>query len=221
MEKLNDLLRWSIENTEAPPANDQDAAAIAGSAENIRTLDPELLQAIMGGPSDAELMKEAMFVITSPDPAVTLENKLIAFDNLEQLIESLDNANNMEKLSLWTPLLGLLDHDERDLRRMAAWCVGTAVQNNEKSQERLLAMGGIPRLVTMATKEGEDTAARRKAIYALSSAVRNYQPAMDAATEALVKHGHDGTNVDANNMDAVDEVINGLRDQVPEPAAQV
>ncbi len=72
---------------------------------------------------------------------------------------------------------------------MAAWCVGTAVQNNETSQSRLVAMGGIPRLVTMATKEGETEAARRKALYALSSAVRNYQPAMDVATEELAKAG--------------------------------
>ncbi|KAH8881506.1 Fes1-domain-containing protein [Thozetella sp. PMI_491] len=221
--KLNDLLRWSIENTDTAAANRttaaSDAAATAESAERVRNLDPELLAAIMGGPSDADLMKEAISVVTNPDPEVTLENKMIAFDNLEQLIENLDNANNMEKLALWTPLLDLLDHEEHDLRRMAAWCVGTAVQNNETSQARLLAMGGIPRLVSMAAKDGENAAARRKAIYALSSAVRNYQPAMDAATEALQKHGYDGAKVDAQNMDAVDDIMNGLRDKVPKPVA--
>jgi hypothetical protein len=156
-----------------------------------------------------------MEVIT--DPSTDLENKLIAFDNFEQLIESLDNANNLEPLSLWTPLLSLLSHEEQELRRMAAWCVGTAVQNNARTQERLLAMGGVPKLVGLATRRDEHEAVRRKAIYALSSAVRNYQPAMDVAAEELRKGGHDhgqGDKVDAADMDAVDGVIGWLREKV-------
>ena len=80
-------------------------------------------------------MKEAMAAIQSPD--VDLENKLIAFDNFEQMVENIDNANNIEPLGLWTPLVALLAHDEAELRAMAAWCCGTAVQNNEKAQERV------------------------------------------------------------------------------------
>ena len=219
--KMNDLLKWSIENS-APsdaPATATAATAAAPSTPN-QGLNAELLAQIMGGPSDAELMKAAMEVITDADPEVTLENKMIAFDNLEQLIESLENAKNLETLALWTPLLDLLEHEEHDLRRMAAWCVGTAVQNNEPCQARLLAVGGIPRLVALATKEEENEAARRKGIYALSSAVRNYQPAMDAATEELAKRGHhESGQVDATNMDAVDGVINSLREKVPKATA--
>lgn len=215
---LNGLLKWGIEHssqetngTNGPPA------PAPGSTSN---LNPELLNAILGGPSEADLMKAAMAVVTDPDPAVTLENKLIAFDNFEQLIESLDNANNMQNLALWSPLLSVLDHEEAELRRMAAWCVGTAVQNNEASQERLLAMGGIPRLVRLATSDAESEAVRRKAIYALSSAVRNYQPAMDVATGELAKHGHDGVKIDAQNMAAIDEMMDELRDKaVSKPTA--
>lgn len=177
-------------------------------------LTPEVLAALFGGPSEADLMKAAIEVITSPSPSSSLENRLIAFDNFEQLIESLDNANNLENLSLWQPLLSLLSHEERELRRMAAWCVGTAVQNNEKTQERLHAHGGIAPLVALATGEGETEAVRRKAIYALSSAVRNFQPAMDGVVEELGKRGHKvGERVDAKDMDAVDEVMNGLKEK--------
>jgi hypothetical protein len=161
-------------------------------------------------------MRAAMEVIS--DPTVDLDNKLIAFDNFEPMIESLDNANNLEPLALWTPLLALLSHDEQDLRRMAAWCVGTAVQNNARTQERLFAMGGVPKLVGRAVREGEDEKVRRKAIFALSSAVRNYQPAMDVAVEELKKGGHEGhgrgDEVDAADMDAVDAVIEWLRGRV-------
>ena len=132
---LSNLLQWSIENT---IPNDTPQA-------NLRTLDPELLAHLMGGPSDADLMKSSMAAIQSPN--VPHEEKLIAFDNFEQLIEQIDNANNLEALGLWTPLVELLGseagNDEikvtesADLRRMAAWCIGTAVQNNPKSQERV------------------------------------------------------------------------------------
>ncbi|KAK4104967.1 Fes1-domain-containing protein [Parathielavia hyrcaniae] len=231
---LNNLLKWSIENsvpssTAAAPNGttgitthptdgataDPSSTSPAPAGPAGSQLNPEILQALFGGPSEAELMRAAMAVITDAD--ASLETKLVAFDNFEQLIESLDNANNLESLSLWTPLLSLLSHEERELRRMAAWCVGTAVQNNARTQERLLAMGGVPTLVGLATSADEHEAVRRKAIYALSSAVRNYQPAMDAAAEELKKGGHErgqGDKVDAADMDAVDGVIGWLRNKV-------
>jgi hypothetical protein len=35
------------------------------------------------------------------------------------------------------PLVEELEAEEHERRMMAAWCVGTAVQNNEKAQERV------------------------------------------------------------------------------------
>ncbi|KAI4868285.1 Fes1-domain-containing protein [Hypoxylon rubiginosum] len=229
---LNELLKWSIENSAAP-----DPSAPESTDRPRTTLTAEALAAIMGGPSDADLMQASMAAITSADPEVTLESKLIAFDNLEQLVESLDNANLLSKLGLWTPLLDLLAHEHDQLRLMAAWCVGTAVQNNAPTQERLVALGGVERLVGMALGErlppagkraGDDDAAtagegvaagdgetkevRRKAVYALSSAVRNYQPALDVAAKELRKRGETvQEGVDATDMDAVDQVINSLK----------
>ncbi|KAL2142078.1 hypothetical protein VTI28DRAFT_1591 [Corynascus sepedonium] len=236
---LSNLLKWSIENsapssgvngatavtthpsdnnsssTPTTTATAADTGATSRTAPAGTNLNPEVLSALFGGPSDAELMRAAMEVIR--DEQATLENKLIAFDNFEQLIESIDNANNLEPLALWTPLLATLEHDESELRRMAAWCVGTAVQNNVRSQERLLAMGGLPTLVRLAIEEGENVAVRRKAIYALSSAVRNYQPAMDVVADKLKAHGK-GEKVDAADMDAVDDLIGWLKQKVNEKA---
>lgn len=132
---MNDLLKWSIENSDAArqPTDPNDPSSVP--PPSTRGLNAEVLAALFGGPSEAELMKEAMAALLSDE--VDLENKLIAFDNFEQLVESIDNANNMEKLGLWTPLIGLLQHKEPDMRRMAAWCVGTAVQNNEKGQDKV------------------------------------------------------------------------------------
>lgn len=132
---MNDLLKWSIENSDAArrPTDSNDPSS--APPPSTRGLDPEVLAALFGGPSDAELMKESMAALLSDE--VDLENKLIAFDNFEQLVETIDNANNMEPLGLWTPLIGLLQHKEPDMRRMAAWCVGTAVQNNQKGQDKV------------------------------------------------------------------------------------
>jgi hsp70-interacting protein len=159
-----------------------------------------------------------MSAILSTDPEITLDDKLIAFDNFEQLIENLDNANNLGPLALWTPLLSCLGSDESEIRRMAAWCVGTAVQNNETSQERLLAMNGIPPLVKLAVGEKEGQGVRRKAVYALSSACRNYQPAMDVLTGELGKLGRSVEKVDASDMDACDALIGGLREEASNAA---
>jgi hypothetical protein len=137
---LNELLKWSVENSEA---SRQSIANINDDSNNPTSIPPPTLnglneaalRALMGGPSDADLMKESMAALLSDE--VDLENKLVAFDNFEQLVENIDNANNMEPLGLWTPLVGLLQHKEADMRRLAAWCIGTAVQNNEKGQDKV------------------------------------------------------------------------------------
>jgi hsp70-interacting protein len=226
---LNELLKWSIENSDPDAAEQQPSG---------RSLNEETLAALLkGGPSDAELMQAALANITSTDPEITTESKLIAFDNLEQLVESLDNANLLSKLGLWTPLIELLGHDDPQFRLMAAWCLGTAVQNNEQSQERLVALGGVEKLTAMAlgervamekrsgdgdvmdengnAHEKETKEVRRKAVYALSSACRNYQPGMDVLSSELGKREgktNGGQRVEATDMDAVDTVINGLRE---------
>ncbi|KAJ0308420.1 hypothetical protein COL516b_003689 [Colletotrichum fioriniae] len=201
---LNELLKWSIENQETGGENGTSPPADATAARApASTLNPEAIAALFGnGPSDAELMKLSMEAITSPDPEITLDNKLIAFDNFEQLIENLDNANNIANLGLWTPLLSCLEHEAHELRRMAA------------CQERLLAVGGIPPLVALATKDGEEEAVRRKAVYALSSAVRNYQPGADVLTDELQKKGLRNGKVDAENMDDIDEIMNALKAKI-------
>jgi len=154
-----------------------------------------------------------MSAVLSPDPEVSLADRLVAFDNFEQLIENLDNANNLDPLKLWEPLLKCLENDESEIRMMAAWCVGTAVQNNEKSQLKCLENGGIAPLAKLAVGEKEGKQVRRKAIYALSSAVRNFQPAMDVLTEEMGKLGRSGEKIDASDMDACDVLINGLREE--------
>ncbi|KAL8654012.1 MAG: hypothetical protein Q9226_003599 [Calogaya cf. arnoldii] len=202
---MNQLLKWSIENSEKTENDCRDPKAERPSGQG---LNEEAIRSLMGGPSDADLMKLSMAAIQSPD--VSLEDKLVAFDNFEQLVEIVDNANNLESLALWTPLVTELSSAEAGMRKFAAWCIGTAVQNNVKTQERVLAVNALPTLVQLALEDPNDQV-RRKAIYALSSEIRNYPPALHVMVQHLPKELRPGGVVNAGDMDDMDKVMDGIK----------
>ncbi|KAL8922610.1 MAG: hypothetical protein Q9208_005114 [Pyrenodesmia sp. 3 TL-2023] len=205
---MNQLLKWSIENSDATRNDPTASTDPKVERQSGQGLNAEAIKALMGGPSDAELMKQSMEAIQSPD--VSLEHKLVAFDNFEQLIETIDNANNIQALGLWTPLKEQLDNQEAEMRRMAAWCMGTAVQNNSRSQERLLVIDAIPVLVKLALKDTNEQV-RRKAVYALSSEVRNYPQALEAMVQELPEELRPSKAVNASDMEEIDSVIDGIK----------
>jgi hsp70-interacting protein len=138
--EMNNLLKWGVANSQAPGTEGEGKAPDLKAAASQLT--PQMINTLFGGPSEADLMKAAMEVLH--DNESDLENKLIAFDNFEQMIEGIDNANNLEPLNLWTPLVQLLKHEEPEIRRYAAWCVGTAVQNNPKAQDKVCRLPNYP-----------------------------------------------------------------------------
>ncbi|SCW01259.1 LAFE_0D08636g1_1 [Lachancea fermentati] len=160
---MEKLLHWSIANAQG----DKDAAERAGQP------DPKMLQQLFGGgPDEPTLMKEAMAVITNQD--AELDDRLTAFDNFEMLIESLDNANNIENLKLWIPLISMLKDKEADLRAFALSVIGTAVQNNSDAQQNFLRYdGGLSQIISLANDSEEKLQVRVKAFYALSNLIRH------------------------------------------------
>ncbi|KAK9369033.1 armadillo-type protein [Lipomyces kononenkoae] len=162
---MEKLLKWSLENS-------QNAGIDPNSQQRQKAPDPEVLAQLFGQPDDAQLMRAAMETIL--DPNLDLEAKETAFDNLEMLVENLDNANNLESLGLWEPLIEQLANESPVLRKMACWVIGTAVQNNPKSQAALLMYPkAIPYLTNLAAKDPSKEV-RLKAMYSLSSAIRNH-----------------------------------------------
>lgn len=230
-QSLNQLLHWSIENSSTPnntttsttttsdPSQppSSTAATTTTTAQPTTNLNPELLAQLLGGPSDADLMIQSMQVIIHPSN--TQEEKLVAWDNFEQLIENLDNANMLSNLKLWDPLVAQLHSEDGEMRRMSAWCCATAVQNNIKAQEALLSVkmaggeGVVKTLVGVALRDEKGLSVRKKAVTALSAEVRNFQPGLDELERVLVEEGvWQSKGVDAADMEAVDEVIQLLRD---------
>lgn len=160
---MDKLLNWSLAQS------DPEARKKAGSP------DPELLAKLFGAAvDDATLMKQAMIVIDNPD--ATNDAKLTAWDNFEMLIENMDNANNIENLKLWPCVIKQLnDECSVEFRNYAASVIGTAVQNNEKSQKDFLKYeNGMRLLIQMVSSE-----CKLKAIYALSSVLRNNFDALE------------------------------------------
>lgn len=168
---MEKLLKWSL-----------DAAANDGSKE-IKQPDPELLNQLFGGKDEAQLMRESIQKIKNEN--LSREDRLVAFDDLEMLVESLDNANNLEPLKMWQDLISLLDHTDKEFRKLACWIIGTAVQNNPKSQKNCLdsrPLEALPKLLKLAAggddgKEDEEVVI--KAIYALSSEIGHNEEAYD------------------------------------------
>jgi hypothetical protein len=78
---------------------------------------------------------------------------------------------------------------------------------------QLLVVGGIPTLARMATSDAEKKV-RKKAIFALSSAVRNFQPGLDIAVSHMPAEFKPQEKLDANDMESVDVLINKLRESV-------
>jgi hypothetical protein len=128
---INNMLKWSIENSDATL---KDPNAPPPKAE----FNPAVLQQLLGGPappSDAETMKKMMGRAHSSE--YSLEEKRYAMEHFETLVQGIDNANNIAALSLWQPLVDLLEHEDAEMRSWAAWSVGTAVENNVTAQERV------------------------------------------------------------------------------------
>lgn len=160
---------------------------------------------------DSTMMKES--IATIQDPEISIPDKEIAFDNLEMLVENLDNANNIDNLKLWPPLLAQLSVPESQLRFMAAWCCGTAVQNNPKSQEALQKHGGVPKIIELILRDPEEKV-RTKAVYALSSQIRNQGPSLKEALELLPDELAPKKDIEAEDMGAIDALIQRLRERV-------
>lgn len=176
---MEKLLHWSIVNAQ----DDKEAIAKAGQP------DPKLLQQLFGGggPDDPTLMKEAIAVARNPE--AELDNRLVALDNFEMLIENLDNANNIENLKLWAPLLETLSDPEEELRAAVLSVVGTAAQNNLPTQDSFLKQeNGVRKLIELANDTNECLNVRCKAFYALSNLIRNHS---GLANEFVELHGLD------------------------------
>ncbi|KAI7861639.1 nucleotide exchange factor Fes1-domain-containing protein, partial [Spinellus fusiger] len=130
---MEKLLQWAVNNSDTNDLGKQAEAVRKGELKvDPSRYDPAILEAILGK-DDATRMKEAVACIT--DLEDTVENKVIALDNLELLIEGIDNAMNIENMKLWPGIISQFHSTEALVRKGSIWVAGTAVQNNPAAQK--------------------------------------------------------------------------------------
>ncbi|KAF9117767.1 hsp70 nucleotide exchange factor fes1 [Mortierella sp. GBA39] len=140
----------------------------------MEKLDPGLIEAILGK-SESQMMLEALQVIKNPHS--TDDEKDLAWEDFEMLIQQIDNACNIENMKMWPPILEELKNTNPKYREQAAWVCGTATQNNPKAQTAFLKEGGIRPVIDLLADP--EPYVRAKAIYALSGAIKHFEPALE------------------------------------------
>ncbi|ORY77285.1 armadillo-type protein [Protomyces lactucae-debilis] len=151
-----------------------EAAASSDAATSRPKLDAAMLNHIMG-PDDATLMMQAMQAIE--DNSMSRDNHEIAFENLEGLVEQIDNAKNLQSLGLWPPILKQLDKSDAFYRKNGCAVIAAACQNNPATQEAFVKANGLERVVDLFSNE-TDVSVRRKALFAITSTLRNSDVAL-------------------------------------------
>ncbi|KAF7724101.1 hsp70 nucleotide exchange factor fes1 [Apophysomyces ossiformis] len=174
---MEKLLQWAVNNSDKEQLQKTAEAIRRGEQKpDPKKFDPEIIEAILGK-DDATRMKEAVQCIV--DPEDTVENKEIALDNLELLVEGIDNAKNIENMKLWPDILSQLDADEPAVRKGVAWVCGTAVQNNLEAQRAFLRNNGLEPLVTLLKNE-KNKEVRAKVQYAISGFLKHFPEGVEA-----------------------------------------
>lgn len=125
------------------------------------------------GKDEATLMLECAAVIKSTE--TSLEDKIIALEDLELLVGQIDNARNLEPLKLWPMIFDLMEQDKaEELKKHGAWLCGTAVQNNPVVKKKFVELGGMEKMYQlMEVENGDDSPVRAKAVYCISGLLQN------------------------------------------------
>ena len=106
----------------------------------------------------------------------SIDDRTRALEELEEMVESLDNANDLEPLGLWEPLISFLGDQESKIRFHTAWVLGTAIQNNEKSQQSFFKNDGINAISRLLIDS--DVNVISKSLYCISGLINHYPDAL-------------------------------------------
>jgi hsp70-interacting protein len=169
------LLNWALSNSSA----DQ-------PAQNAKSpvLDEELMEAILGK-SEAKQMRECVEFASNSENA--LPDRLSLLDELEMLVESIDNANDIEQMGLWPKIFSLLESSkegEDKIKVATLWVIGTAAQNNPKAQQALLKYNVLEAVFGLLASPQSDIEVKKKAFYVISSMAK---PVNSPGHDAFIK----------------------------------
>jgi len=128
---------------------------------------------VLLGKTDAARMQELVDIANS---SADLDERSRSLEELEEIVSSLDNANDLESCRLWEPLISFLSDSQSQIRLHSAWVLGTAVQNNEKSQQSFYRYGGVEAISCLLNDS--DVHVIAKSLYCISGLINHYPDAL-------------------------------------------
>ncbi|XP_021765577.1 nucleotide exchange factor SIL1-like isoform X1 [Chenopodium quinoa] len=168
---LDGMLQWAIGHSDPAKLKEGAKSVQRLSDDDLKRRQIEIKELMekLKMPSDAELMKIAIDDLNNS--SLSLEDRLRALEELLTLVEPIDNANDLNKLGGLAAVIRQLDNAEPDVRKLAAWVLGKACQNNPVVQKQVLDFGILAKLLEMVKSDAVEEA--NKALYAVSALVRN------------------------------------------------
>ncbi|XP_050275968.1 hsp70 nucleotide exchange factor FES1 [Quercus robur] len=168
---LEGMLQWAIGHSDPAKLKEtsQDVQRLSPTELKNRQTELKELMEKLKMPSDAQLMQIALDDLNNS--SVSLEDRHRALQELLILVEPIDNANDFNKLGGFAVVIQELNHPDSDIRRIAAWILGTASQNNPVVQRQILELGALAQLIKMVKSSSVEEAT--KALYAVSALIRS------------------------------------------------
>ncbi|ESQ45312.1 hypothetical protein EUTSA_v10010449mg [Eutrema salsugineum] len=174
---LDGMLHWAIGHSDPATLKEaaQDAQKMSLDELQKRQLELKELVEKLNMPSDAKLMQIAIDDLNNL--SLSLEDRHRALQELLILVEPIDNANDLSKSGGLKVVAGELNHSDPEVRKLAAWVLGKASQNNPFVQEQVLELGALTTLIKMVNSSSAEEAV--KALFAVSALIRNNIAAQD------------------------------------------
>ncbi|KDO37955.1 hypothetical protein CISIN_1g015496mg [Citrus sinensis] len=163
---IDGMLQWAIAKLKETA---QDVQRLSPSELKKRQMEIKELMEKLKTPSDAQLIQIAIDDLNNS--TLSLEDSQRALQELLILVEPIDNANDLSKLGGLSVLVGQLNHPDTDIRKISAWILGKASQNNPLVQKQVLELGALSKLMKMVKSSFVEEAV--KALYTVSSLIRN------------------------------------------------
>lgn len=180
---MKKLLSWGLENA----TRSEDAPETTQTTRPREPLDPKWVDIILGK-SDNLRMKEC--TERALDSDLSIEDRLLALDELELLVEDIDNAQDYCTLNLLPLLLSLIDNADGTLPQELAvhilWILGTMVQNNVPVKLKFLQLNVLE--LVMRRYLSQDQAQEyttSKALYVISGLIRHNPEAQQIFLSSL------------------------------------
>lgn len=168
---LDGMLHWAIGHSDPAKLKETAQDVHRLSTEELKKRQNELKDLVekLKMPSDAQLMQIAVADLNNS--SLSLDDHLRALEELLLLVEPIDNANDLSKLGGLAVIVRQLDNVEPEVRKLSAWVIGKASQNNPLVQKQVLEHGTLTKLMNMVRSNHVEEAI--KALYAVSALIRN------------------------------------------------